>query len=205
MLFLHIYRRLFLSKAWVLVPLEFPVFFHSSVRGNPSVLKVSFIPLHLLFGINKLVYKLEISNPKYLLVGEIRTPEKVSSIFLSKLQVGRWAFFSLLWKVKIRLGRWISLACQSRHSPCHSSQQSQCKLPLGLARRPLLAKDTAGTSTCFRGERPFTTENPYSVTQEAKEFETCRLAELRASLQLSDFSVSDAARISEEFEMVGGK
>lgn len=184
MLFLHIYWKLFLSKAWVLVPLEFPVFFHSRVIGNPSVLKVSFIPLHLLFRINKLVYKFEISNPKYLLVGEIRTQEKVSSIFLSELQVGRWAFFSLLWKVKIRLGRWISLACQSQHSPCHSSHQSQWKLPLGLATRPPLGKNTPGTSKCLRGERPFTTEKPYSVTPAAKEFETCRVAELRASLQL---------------------
>lgn len=49
-------------------------------------LKVSFNPLHLLFRINKLVYKLEIANPKYLLVGETRILEKVSSIFLSKLQ-----------------------------------------------------------------------------------------------------------------------
>ena len=69
MLFIHIYRKLFLSKAWVLVPLEFPVFFHSSVRGNPSVLQVSFIPLHLLFGINKLVYKPEIFKSKILTCG----------------------------------------------------------------------------------------------------------------------------------------
>lgn len=84
------------KKARVLVLLEFPVFLHSSVTGNPSVRNVSFNPLHLLLGINKLVYKLEISNPKYLLVGETRILEKVSSIFLSKLQADQLAFFSLL-------------------------------------------------------------------------------------------------------------
>ena len=72
------------------------MFFHTSVIGNPNVLKISFISLHLLFRINKLVYKLEVSNSKYLLVGEIRILEKASSISLLKLQVGQLVFFSLL-------------------------------------------------------------------------------------------------------------
>lgn len=166
----------------VLVLLEFPVFFHSSVIGNPSVPKVSFIPLHLLFGINKLVYELEISNPEYLLVGEIRSLEKVSSIFLSKLQVGRWAFFSLLWKVKIRFGRWVSLACQSQYSHCCLTQQSQWKFSLGPTRRSLLGKATSGTSRCFVGESPLYKGKPYSMTWVAKEFEICRVAKLQASV-----------------------
>lgn len=106
------------------------MFFHGSVRGNPSVLEVSFDPLHLLLGINKLVYKLEISNLKYLLVGETRILEKVSSTFLSKLQAGQLAFFSLLWKVKIRFKR-VSFVSQSQDSWYHSTQQSQRKFLLG--------------------------------------------------------------------------
>lgn len=88
-LFLCIYDLLFLYRTWVLILLEFPVFFHNSVIGNPSVLKVSFIALHLLFRINKLVYKLGLSTSKYLLAGETRTPAQVSSISLLKLPEGR--------------------------------------------------------------------------------------------------------------------
>lgn len=120
--YFYTYINYFYSKEFGLILLEFPVFFHASVIGNPNVLKISFISLHLLFRINKLVYKLEFSNSKYLLVGEIRILEKVSSISLLKLQVGQLVFFSLLWKVKIRFWRWISLIYQLLHNHWHLKQ-----------------------------------------------------------------------------------